>query len=118
MILVNLLRHDVRIETADGNMTIPASGKLATVVEQPKEHRTVDVDGVGHVPVTTVETSVVGMPDPMDDVGYIVTYKTLHALHILGADTTDVYAPDLLIKTVEGKVVGCRQLMQMKPGDQ
>lgn len=116
MILVNLMRHDVRIDTPDGALVVPASGNLATVIEQPSDHRKIDVDGVGVIPVTTLETNIVGMPDRMEGIGYIVTYKTLHALHALGFDTADVYAPDLLVKDTQGKVIGCRQLMQLKAG--
>lgn len=116
MILVNLLKHDVKIETPAGMLTIPASGRTATVIEQPSTRHTIDVEGVGPLPVTAVETSVAGIPDKQEDIAYLVTYKTLHALHALGYDTSDVYAPDLLIRDTNGRVIACRQLMQLKAG--
>lgn len=118
MILVNMMRTDVHIETPDGQVTIPASGRVATVLELPQPTRHMEVDGVGTIPVVEVEASVIGMPpDSHPDVGYLVTYKALNTLHAMGLDTSDIYAPDVLIKDDSGRVTGCRQLMQLRSGE-
>ncbi len=117
MILVNMLRHDIEVQCPGGPYVIPASGRIATVLTTNGPDERLDVEGVGAVPVTTVLNTIVNVPGKQDSVGYIVTYKTINTMHSLGYDTSDIYAPDLLVTDDRGRVVGCRRLMQMKSQD-
>ena len=61
---------------------------------------------------------LLGVPDPaaaplIDDVVYIVPMRVLLAMHEQGYDTSDFYAPNMLVKDNTGKVIGSRRLMQL-----
>lgn len=108
MQIVNCTQHDINIELIDGSwLRIPPGKKTArhssTVVDR--------VFRIGKIPISKVVFGdVVGLPDPQPNTIYIVS---LIVLQELMGSRPDVYAPGELIKTVQGRILGCRGLKQI-----
>ena len=112
-ILVNYMRYDLALYDGDTvAVTLPPSGEVVTVNEGT-EMRTVDFDNIGHVTVATVTSVPDRVPNKMEGVSYLVSMRSLLALHESGYDCSDLYAPSMLVKDQAGRIIGCRRLMQM-----
>ena len=111
--LVNLMRYDLNLYDDNGSVTtLPPSGQTISVNEQI-DMRVLDFENLGHVKVATISSHLDRVPQPVDDVAYLVPMRALLALHERGFDTSDMYAPNMLVKDSTGRVIGCRRLMQM-----
>ena len=111
---VNCMRYTLNIYD-DGDTivgTLPPSGQVVNVNEHTSM-RAVDFSNIGHVPVATIDSDLDRVPNPMEGVSYIVSMRSLLAMHEKGYDCADIYAPSLLVKDASGRIVGCRRLMQM-----
>lgn len=111
MKFLNMLKRDIRLLPDDGrpDIVIPSSGLVH--LNDITRLTTVHDDHLGDIPVSEVETQVVGMPDPQDDVSYIVSWKVLNALRAAGYDVSDVYCPDVGIRAGQ-MIVGSRRLLK------
>lgn len=111
--LVNLMRYDLNLyDENDQVVSLPPSGQVINVNEHTKMS-TVDFDNVGHVPVATITSTIDFIPEPDERLAYLIPMRALIALHEAGYDTSDMYAPNMLVKDRTGKVIGCRRLMQL-----
>lgn len=112
MRFVNLLRQEVRIIPFDGtpDIVIPSSGMVFAneTTANEKVHDAV----YGDIPVSTVTSQVVNMPDKEEDVAYIVPWKVLQAMRASGYDVSDVYCPDASVRGPNGMIVGSRALVR------
>jgi hypothetical protein len=110
---INLMRYQLVIVDDNGQESVlPPSGQTINVNEY-NEMTVTDFDNLGHVPVATIVSKVDQVPSPMDDIAYIIPMRALLALHEQGYDTSDMYAPNMLVKDNTGRVTGCRRLMQL-----
>lgn len=103
---VNLTPHDVCVHTADGVVTMPATGTVARIATRPIG--TWRQDGIDTVLINTGE--IVGLPDPKDDTIYIVSMPT--ALAVRGTRSDVVYPHDE-VRDSAGRIVGCRGLARI-----
>lgn len=111
--LLNLMRYDLNLYDAnDRVVTLPPCGQVINVNEKTTMS-VVDFENIGHVPVALIESTLDMIPQPDEDFAYLIPMRALIALHEAGYDTSDMYAPNMLVKDSTGKVVGCRRLMQM-----
>lgn len=74
MAIINLTPHDINVADADGNITktYPASGDVARCAT-PVAVNADPIDDVPVVDVRAVPGPVVGLPDPVDGIVYIVS---------------------------------------------
>lgn len=110
MPLVNLTPHPLRF-FANGSevATIPPSGQTARIATSaaPDGDGTVAVDGVT-IPVAGVGYGeLAGLPEPQDDVYYVVPLLTALAAP---ADRDDLLVPHEQVRNEEGTVIGCASL--------
>jgi hypothetical protein len=102
MKFVNLTPHAI---TLDGLGAIPASGTIARVSVSQR-----DIGTRGGVRLRqSVKGLVEGLPEPQDDVTYIVSGMVLDALN--GTRLSDVVAPDTgadAIRNEKGHIVAVR----------
>lgn len=111
--LVNLMRYDLNVFDTNGlHTTLPPSGEVIGVRENTIMTVT-DFVNVGHIPVATIESELDRIPDAVDGIAYVVPMRVLLAMHERGYDTTDIYAPNMLVKDDAGRIIGCRRLMQV-----
>jgi hypothetical protein len=107
------MRYDLNLYGDDDRVvTLPPSGQTINVNEQT-DMTVVDFENIGHVKVATIVSSLDRIPQTVEEVAYLVPMRALLAMHEQGFDTSDVYAPNLLVKDETGRVIGCRRLMQM-----
>ena len=115
MRFINLLRQDVRIipyEASKSELVIPSSG--FAFLNERTSHEIVHDAVFGDVPVSVVTQEVVSMPDPQEDVSYIVSWKVLQAMRAQGYDVSDVYCPDTSVRADRGMIIGSRALVRYK----
>ncbi|WP_405316974.1 hypothetical protein [Faecalibacillus faecis] len=101
MEIINLTPHDVTV-ILDGNVTktIKSSGTIARCSQTSKE-----LGPLGDIPlVATIFGDVVGLPDPQDDVWYIVSRIVMNALPL----RRDLLVPNDLVRDNDGNIIGCR----------
>lgn len=111
--LVNLMRYDLNMyDENDHVVTLPPSGQVINVNEHT-DMSVVDFENLGHVPVARITSKVDMLPEQYEDLAYLIPMRALIALHEAGYDTSDMYAPNMLVKDRTGKVIGCRRLMQL-----
>ena len=106
MKLINLTPHPVTFYSySETQVTIPPSGKVARVVEEPTaEFHLEDIP----VPVVDIKTGrVVDLPGPQPGVVYIVSRPV--ALAIAG-ERSDVLVPDDFVRDENGRIIGARRL--------
>jgi len=110
---VNMMRYPFVLHDENGEVfSLPPSGQLIGVNEDV-ENSVVEFENIGRVPVSTVRSTVSALPSMIDDVVYIVPMRVLLAMHEQGYDTSDFYAPNMLVKDNTGRVIGSRRLMQL-----
>lgn len=108
MKFVNLTPHAVMIRTENGDViTIPPDGMVARVSEIVVEcfDKTIDI---GVQCFTRKLGDVVGVPEPVDNTGYIVSAMVADHPNVRNRD--DVYSPGPAIRDDAGRIVGCRGL--------
>lgn len=112
MKLVNLTPHVINIVASDGTpiLAVEPSGDVARVGSRTETvgFLTIwDGDGAVLVPLTTtVFDDVQGLPDPQDDVAFVVS--SLVAQRV--PDRTDVFIPSDSVRDDAGRIIGCRSL--------
>lgn len=112
MKLVNLTPHTVNIVASDGTpiLAIEPSGDVARVsshVDTVGFVTVLDGDGAVIIPVTATSFGdVQGLPDPQDDVAFVVS--SLVAQRV--PDRTDVFIPSDSVRDSSGRIIGCRSL--------
>lgn len=100
--LINLTPHDIVKMDADGNVieVIKPSGFLARVAAHDEV-----VDSIGGFPIVeTVYGEVEGLPEPSDDVAYIVSQMVAKRV----PERRDVLIPSRTVRDANGNIIGCR----------
>lgn len=111
--LVNLMRYDLNVYDTNGlHTTLAPSGEVIGVRENTIMTVS-DFVNVGHIPVAMIESELDRIPDSVEGIAYVVPMRVLLAMHERGYDTTDIYAPNMLVKDDAGRIIGCRRLMQV-----
>ena len=107
--LVNLTPHEVVIHHYHYVTTVAPSGNIARVVQKTLAVCTA-WDAVSHtqcIPIVRSEYGAVeDLPAPVEDTIYIVSGMVRTAL----PTRTDIASPALLVRDVEGKIIGCKAL--------
>lgn len=91
--------------------SIPPSGVVARAAMQAQAQDPVSIDGIGEIPVS--ENSYgnpVGLPEPQEGIGYVVSALTAAAAKVAGRDTADLFTPNGLVRDAAGAPVGCTGL--------
>lgn len=114
MRIVNLTTHDVVVyDGPNPILRFPVTGTFARLAEQATskspvqvEEQTVPVEQVAYLP------SVVGLPEPQPDVGYLVS-------RVLAAEVRrpDLYFPAEEVRDGQGRIIGCRKFGQFGARD-
>lgn len=106
----NLTPHDITIYTNDYNempYIIPATGIVARVSTTQEI-----VGSINGIPVQKIKYgNVENLPEPQEDVVFIVSQMVLSALN---GSRTDVFAPDTgkgAVRDKEGKILGTLNLV-------
>lgn len=91
--------------------SIPASGMVARAAMQAQAQDPVSIDGIGEIPVSVNSYGdPVGLPEPQDGIGYVVSALTAAAAKAAGRDTADLFIPNGLVRDSSGAPVGCTGL--------
>ena len=107
---VNLTPHDVAVFDGDvAVLIIPATGLVARISESVDELASGPLGG-GIDGVTVVLGEVEDLPQPQDDVIYIVSMPTMMGLRAAGSTRTDVRYPYGQVRDDWGRIIGCRAL--------
>lgn len=108
MEIKNLTPHAIKILNEEDEVVrvIEPEGEVARA--ESTEEPAGDLDGI---PVTkTVLGDPVNLPEPKEDVAYVVSYITAQAAERVGRTTDDLYSPGNLVRDENGRVLGCRSL--------
>ena len=111
MKLLNYVQHPVNV-VKNGNTVVIESSGFAKVNEQRQFIETVDFDGIGEIDLVRNNTdNVVGLPDPVEGVMYIVS-----GIVLKNTLRTDVIAPgtgpnNSAIRNEKGHIVGIVELV-------
>ena len=108
MQLVNLTPHKITIINSDGETIreIAPSGTIARAAST-----VVDDGSVDGVPIVrTTFGQVEGLPEPSDDIMYIVSSLTVSAARRSGRTTKDLLIPGRMVRDEEGVILGCQAL--------
>lgn len=111
--LVNLTPHEIKIRSINGStLTLPPSGevaRLSTATPAANIHEKYPI-GVRNVTIvdniqvrTPIVQCIIGLPDPKDDVAYVVSLVVRQAV----PERLDVLSPGELIRNEAGQPVGC-----------
>ena len=101
MKIINLTPHEVKVLNTDGEVvqSFPSEGVVRCQVTRQQEG---EVNGI---PINrTVFGEVEGLPEPQDDVVYIVSAIVAQA----AKDRGDLVIPDDAVRDEQGRIVGCR----------
>jgi len=107
MKLINLTPHSISlVKDGDILITLPASGTIARVEEVRTDMEPLFVaDADDDIPVSTVTYGKVeGLPEPVEDTGYVVSFMVREAV---GARRPDVFSPGPLVRDDAGNIIGC-----------
>lgn len=96
---VNLTPHQIDEQTT--GLSIPSAG-VARIKMQSRVIGTVDNVPLYH---SCYVGNLEGLPEPAEDVIYIVSALALNAVP---ADRTDVVAPGDVVRDSTGRVIGCK----------
>lgn len=109
MQLVNLTPHALSILIDDDGAAVALlpSGNVARVEVSYTADEPIDADAVTIPTVRATYGAPVGLPSPVDGVGFVVSGMVLEAL---GGRRLDVFAPGELVRDAQGRPVGCRGL--------
>jgi len=111
MKLINLTPHEVTIVDEDGNtlLAIPSSG-VARAAQRDVPAGSIETEGVV-VPVVITEFGETdGLPEPTEEVAFIVSIITLNAAKAQGRSTADLFITSGLVRDDKGQPIGCRAL--------
>lgn len=90
---------------------IPASGVVARAAMQAQAQDPVSIDGIGEIPVSVNSYGdPVGLPEPQEGIGYVVSALTAAAAKAAGRTTADLFIPSGLVRDKDGALVGCTGL--------
>ena len=104
--IVNLTPHPIVIINGEDSIKIEPSGELARCQTTRKVVGTLSINGID-VPATKTEFGeVVGLPEPKENVAYIVSALVAQAC----PTRSDLCIPDDSVRDNEGKIIGCRAL--------
>ena len=109
--LVNLTPHPITVFDADGAeiINLPSAGN-ARLGESKTIDSAIDLDGAT-VPVGTISHQAgEGIPEPQDDVLYVVSTLTA-----LGVPREDFLSPADFVRDESGRILGCRSLVHVQP---
>lgn len=113
MKLVNLTPHAINLmpDGKDGQIvTIPPSGTVARCTTRRIPVDTIEVDGIS-VPINHTEFGeVTGLPEPQEDVYYIVSSIVAQAVRW---ERDDVLIVDDTVRDDEGRIIGARALAEI-----
>lgn len=115
MELVNLTPHTITLVDEYGRVIkdIPPSGNVVRVLTTDTP---TNETAFGTQIVHKKFDSLVGLPDPVSGVQYIVSaISALYAAQFLGR-TADLLTPGTLVRNTDGSVVGCRSFCRMENG--
>ena len=107
--LVNLTPHEVVIHHYSDVTTVAPSGSVARVAQETWAVRTAwdAMSSTQCIPIVRSEYGPVeGLPEPVEDTIYIVSSMVRTAL----PTRTDIASPAILVRDVEGKIIGCKAL--------
>jgi hypothetical protein len=105
MTIINLCKHNINL---DCGAVIPSSGVEARVAVKAVPVDTVVIDGKEVCIYENEYGEVVGLPEPVIGVWYVVSGQVRTALpHRL-----DLYSPGDLVRDEKGVVIGCRGLVR------
>lgn len=108
--IINLTAHTANLHLSDGSvMDIESSGIARVIFDQDDEITTLVLgDGSISIMATATSPEVTGLPDPQDDVLYLVSRMVYDAC----PDRSDLVIPHMGIKGPTGQPIGCRALAQ------
>lgn len=106
--LINLTPHAITLVNEDGTVreVVQPSGALARVAAHDE---VVDSIGGGFPVVSTVYGEVEGLPEPSDDVIYIVSALVAQRVH----GRRDVLVPARTVRDDKGRIIGCKALARI-----
>jgi len=108
--VVNLMPHEVRVITDDGEVIYKPSGKVARL---QTINRVINIEGLPPV-VTTEVTGIEGLPAPEPGVVYLAS--TLVAQYATRFGRLDVLSPDTgpesAVRNEAGQIIGVRRLQR------
>ena len=112
MKLVNLTPHSITIWDGDEVVVdVEPSGSMARCTEDRRPGDPITVDG-HEIPINSVGFGeVVGLPDPVPGVGYVVSRAVAETV----PGREDVFYPDIPVRDEQGRIVGCRALARAVP---
>lgn len=101
----NLTPHNVVIITEAGEITIPASGKIARVEQTLAESGSIN----GIRLVKSSWGDIIDLPEEESDTIYIVSAIVANAAVAKGR--TDIVCPADFVRNQEGQIIGAKALM-------
>ncbi len=116
MKLVNLTPHEIYLMPEEGKiLSIPSSGTVARCEVRREKIGSLSVDGID-VPVNkTVFGQVENLPEPEEDIIYIVFSIVAQAVAQSAPDRTDVVIVDDAIRNEKGQIIEARALARIAP---
>ena len=111
MKVVNLTPHEVRIVDEQGNLiaAIPSSG-VARAEQRDIPAGSLELDG-SLVPCVRTELGGVELPEPTEEVVFIVSNITVQAAKAIGRSTEDLFFPSgVPLRDANGQIIGVRAL--------
>lgn len=108
--IINLTPHDIVIVCGDKKVVLErATGEIPRCSVNRREVEKVEINGL-EIPITQVEFGEVeNLPEPKDNVFYIVSRAIAEAL----PNRTDLLIPDDTIRDEQGRIVGCKSLCRV-----
>ena len=95
--IINLTTHDIRVRLYGSERVYPPSGKLCQVLTKETErHTPPQVGELKGIPILVCADhygSILGLPDMVHGVAYLVSKKVIDNLDMLDAYRPDVFAP-------------------------
>ena len=101
----NLTPHEVKVLDADNGVvaTFPSVGMARA------RQNDVPVGDIESIPVVETEFGeVTGLPEPTEDVVYIVSIITVKAASAHGRSTDDLLITSQAVRDDQGRIIGCR----------
>lgn len=87
--------------------SFPPSGEVARATQQ-QEELTPETWNGQDIPICRMTYGEpVGLPDPVEGIGYIVSALTANAAKAAGRTTHDLFLTSGLVRDEEGKTIGC-----------
>lgn len=114
MKVINLTPHAITLESGGTTITISPSGTVCRAAEVVETVGTIDVDGLGPVPVRRIHYGEpAGLPEPEADTIYIVSALAAQAVRAHCPGRNDVYVVSDPVRDEQGRIVAARALAQI-----